>query len=84
MTSQAAGSPRRGASGIRPTARGLGVALVATALVVITVVTGSRGPLAIVAGLGLVLVVAPAQAWARAEPRRSTRAGFQAMAASMR
>jgi len=42
---------------------------VATALVVITVVTGSRGPLAIVAGLGLVLVVAPAQAWARA--RRS-------------
>ena len=69
MTPVTAPTPRRGALVVRPTARGLGVALVTAALVVIVVVTGSLGPVAIVAALGLVLVVAPAQAWTRA--RRS-------------
>jgi len=54
---------------VRPTARGLGVALVTTTLVVIVVVTGSLGPVALVAALGFMMVTAPLQAWARA--RRS-------------
>jgi hypothetical protein len=51
---------------IRPTARGLGVLLVAATLVVLTALTGSPGPVALLAGLATALLVGPEQAWARA------------------
>src|SRR5579863_70947 len=55
-----------GRTGIRPTTRGLGVAAVVAVTVSLTVLTGSRGPVALAAALGVALVASSVLAWTRA------------------
>lgn len=48
-----------------PTARGLGLLAAFSILVALSLVTGSLGPVALLAAVGVTLLVAPATAWAR-------------------
>jgi len=51
---------------MRPTSRALGVAAVAATMVVLAVFSGSPGPVALAAALGVALVMSPVLAWMRA------------------
>ncbi len=51
---------------VRPTARGLGVAVVIVTMVALATLTGSQGPVASAGALGVLLLSAPALAWSRA------------------